>query len=99
MSRTHSACSLARSLWTSLFGTVADTRQKTLGELENTRVFEAEKGELEKIVLKKPVLLSGYLTLIKNDGSTFRVYIDHKKAYTFIESLMKLFAPDILQFE
>ena len=82
-----------------LFGTVADTRQKTLGELENTRVFEAEKGELEKIVLKKPVLLSGYLTLIKNDGSTFRVYIDHKKAYTFIESLMKLFAPDILQFE
>jgi CheY-like chemotaxis protein len=82
-----------------LFGTSSDTRQKALGELENNRVFEAGKIDLEKIILKKPVLLSGYLELRKTDGTSFRMYIDHKKAYSYIENLMKLFAPDILSFE
>jgi hypothetical protein len=82
-----------------LFGNAVDTRQKSLGELENSRIFEVEKGEIEKITLKKPVLLSGYLEISKKGGSSFRVYIDHKKAYTYIENMMKLFAPDFLHFE
>ena len=82
-----------------LFGTASDTRQKTLGELENSRIFEAERKDLAKVVLKKPVLLSGYLEIRKTDGTSVRMYIDHKKAYTYIESLMKMFAPDILSFE
>jgi len=82
-----------------LFGTSADTRQKTLGELESLRVFEAEKGELVKIVLKRPVLLSGYLDIRKTDGTSFRMYIDHKKAYTYIENLLEMFAPDVISFE
>jgi CheY-like chemotaxis protein len=82
-----------------LFGTAADTREKSLGELENSRIFEAEKGEIEKIVLKKPVLLSGYVEIVKKEGAAFRVYIDHKKAYTLIENLMKMFAPDVIHFE
>lgn len=82
-----------------LFGTTADTRDKTLGELENSRIFEANKEEIEKIVLKKPVLLSGYLEIVKTGGDAFRVYIDHKKAYTHIENLMKMFSPGVIRFE
>jgi PAS domain-containing protein len=82
-----------------LFGTASDTRQMTLGELESLRVFEADKGELAKIVLKKPVILSGYLDLRKSDGTGVRLYIDHKKAYTYIENLLRMFAPDLLTFE
>jgi len=82
-----------------LFGTATDVREKPLGELENGRIFEAKKGEIEKIVLKKPVLLSGYMEIIKKDKTSFRMYIDHKKAYTHIENLMKMFAPDFLCFE
>jgi CheY-like chemotaxis protein len=81
------------------FGNTVDTRQKSLGELENSRIFEVEKGEIEKITLKKPVLLSGYLEISKKGGSSFRVYIDHKKAYTGIENMMKMFAPDFLHYE
>jgi CheY-like chemotaxis protein len=82
-----------------LFGNTVDTRQKSLGELENSRIFEVEKGELEKINLKKPVLLSGYLEFVKRGGTSFRVYIDHKKAYTYIENMMKMFAPEFLHLE
>jgi len=81
------------------FGNAPDTRQKTLGELENNQVFEAERKDLAKIILKKPVLLAGYLDLRKNDGITFRVYIDHKKSYIYIENLMKMFYPEILTIE
>ena len=81
------------------FGTASDTRQKTLGELENNNVFEAEKSGLAKIILKKPVLLSGYLELKKLDGTNFRVYIDHKNSFTYIENLVRMFYPEILIFE
>jgi CheY-like chemotaxis protein len=81
------------------FGNAPDTRQKSLGELENYKVFEAERKDLAKIILKKPVLLAGYVDMRKNDGITFRVYIDHKKSYIYIENLIKMFYPEILTFE
>jgi PAS domain S-box-containing protein len=82
-----------------LFGTTVDTRQKSVKDLEKLRIFEAAKEDIEKIELKKPVLLSGYLTIILKDKNTFRVYIDHKKSYTHIEQLMKSFLPENLKME
>jgi PAS domain S-box-containing protein len=82
-----------------LFGTTVDTRQKSIKDLELQRIFEAAKDAIEKIELKKPVLLSGYLTIILKDKSSFRIYIDHKKSYTHIEQLMKSFSPEILKLE
>jgi PAS domain S-box-containing protein len=82
-----------------LFGTTVDTRQKSIKDLELQRIFEAEKEAIEKIELKKPVLLSGYLTIILKDKSSFRIYIDHKKSYSHIEQLMKSFSPEILKLE
>lgn len=82
-----------------LFGTAVDTRERSLGELENGCMFAAAKGEIGEILLKKPVLLSGYVLITKNDGSSFRLYIDHKKAFSLIENLMKMFAPDFVRYE
>ena len=82
-----------------LFGTALDTRERTLGELENGCMFSAKKEEIAAIVLKKPVLLSGYLLVKKKDNSSFRLYIDHKKAFARIEELMKMFAPDFVRYE
>jgi len=82
-----------------LFGTTVDTRQKQVKDLEKLKIFVAEKGDITRIELKKPVLLSGFMTITTKDGSSFRVYIDHKKAYTHIEQLMKSFSPENLKIE
>jgi PAS domain S-box-containing protein len=82
-----------------LFGTTVDTRQKSIQDLEKQRIFEAAKDAIDKIELKKPVLLSGYLTVTMKDRSSFRIYIDHKKSFTHIEQLMKAFSPENLKVE
>jgi PAS domain S-box-containing protein len=82
-----------------LFGTTVDTRQKSVKDLEKHRIFEAAKDAIDKIELKKPVLLSGFLTVTMKDKSSFRIYIDHKKSYTHIEQLMKSFSPENLKIE
>jgi hypothetical protein len=82
-----------------LFGTTVDTRQKPVPDLERLKIYVAEKCDITKIELKKPVLLSGFLTITTKDGSSFRVYIDHKKAYSHIEQLMRAFLPEKLKIE
>lgn len=82
-----------------LFGTTVDIRPKTIRELEQFKVFESDKTEITALDLKKPVLLSGYLTIKTGKAPAFRVYIDHKKAYLHIEQLMKTFFPEVLHLE
>jgi hypothetical protein len=82
-----------------LFGTTVDTRQKSIADLEKLRIFEAEIGQIERLDLKKPVLLSGYLTITLKDKSSFRIYIDHKKAFGHIEQLIRSFSKDNLKIE
>jgi len=77
-----------------LFGMSVDTRQKSIKELEKLKVFEASKKDIIKIGLRKPVLLSGYLTFTVNKAGSFRIYIDHKKSFTHIEQLMQSFCPE-----
>ena len=82
-----------------IFGSIGDIRQKSINELDALKIFEAEKSAITKIELKKPVLLSGYLNITVEKGSSFRIYIDHKKTYTHIEQLMKSFLPEKLQID
>jgi CheY-like chemotaxis protein len=82
-----------------LFGMTVDTRQKTIKELERLKVFEAWKKDIVSINMKKPVLLSGYLTFMVDKAGSFRVYIDHKKSFTHLEQLMQLFCPDKVKME
>jgi PAS domain S-box-containing protein len=82
-----------------LFGTTVDTHPKTIQELEKFKIFESDKKEITALELKKPVLLSGYLTINTGKAPAFRVYIDHKKAYQHLEQLMKTFSPEVLRLE
>ena len=82
-----------------LFGTTIDTHPKTIQQLEKFKVFESDKTEITSLELKKPVLLSGYLTIKTGKAPAFRVYIDHKKAYQHLEQLMKTFSPKVLHLE
>ena len=77
-----------------LFGMTVDTRQKSIKELEKLKVFEAWKKDITRISMKKPVLLSGYLTFTVEKSGSFRIYIDHKKSFTHLEQLMQSFCPE-----
>jgi len=82
-----------------LFGMTVDTRPKSIRELEKLKVFEAWKKDIVSINLKKPVLLSGYLTFVVDKTGSFRVYIDHKKSFTHLEQLMQSFLPEKIKVE
>jgi PAS domain S-box-containing protein len=82
-----------------LFGMTVDTRQKSIKDLEKLKVFEAWKKDIVRINMKKPVLLSGYLTFNVDKAGSFRVYIDHKKSFTHLEQLMQAFCPDKIKME
>jgi PAS domain S-box-containing protein len=84
-----------------LFGTKAtiDTRPRTIETIEKLMIYEISKGDLKTIELMNPRLLPGFLTLYNKAGESFRMFIDHKTAFTQIEHLIKSFYPEILQLE
>jgi CheY-like chemotaxis protein len=82
-----------------LFGTTVDTRPRTIKDLESRKVFEVSRRNIASIEMKKPVLLAGYLIFKTKAGESFRVYIDHKRAYIHLDQLLKMFYPEITRFE
>jgi PAS domain-containing protein len=79
-----------------LSGTDVDTRPRSLDELERHRVFEVWRKDITTIELKKPRMLAGSLIISTVSGETFRVYIDHTKAFTHLDQLLRLFYPEVL---
>jgi PAS domain S-box-containing protein len=82
-----------------LFGMTVDSRPKSIRELEAHKIFEAQKKDITSITMKRPVLLSGYLNITLGKDETFRVYVDHKKAFTHMEQLMQSFCPEKIRIE
>jgi PAS domain S-box-containing protein len=84
-----------------LFGTRAtiDNRPRTIETIEKLRIFEISKEDLKTIELMIPRLLPGFLTLYNKSGESFRMFIDHKTAFSQVEHLIKSFYPEILQLE
>ncbi len=84
-----------------LFGTRAtiDNRPRTIQTLEKLMIYEISKDDLKTIELMNPRLLPGFLTLYTKAGESFRMFIDHKTAFSQIEHLIKSFYPEILQLE
>ena len=84
-----------------LFGTKAtiDNRPRTIETIEKLMIYEISKHDLKTIELMNPRLLPGFLTLYNKAGESFRMFIDHKTAFTQIEHLIKSFYPEILQLE
>ena len=82
-----------------LFGTNVDTRPRSLDELVRHKVYEVWRKDITRIELKKPMILAGSLNIHTLSGATFRVYIDHTKAFTHLDHLLRLFYPEILRVE
>jgi PAS domain S-box-containing protein len=82
-----------------LFGTNVDTRQREMDELERHKVFEVRREDITKMELKRPKLLAGSLNITTAAGGMFRVYIDHTRAFSHLEQVLKLSYPDILEIE
>lgn len=82
-----------------LFGTNVDTRPRSIADLERFRVYEVWRKDIARIEMKTPRLFSGFLIIRTKSGDSFRIYVDHKKAFSHLEQLLRLFYPDILQDE
>jgi CheY-like chemotaxis protein len=82
-----------------LFGTNVDTRSRTIDELERHKVFEVWRKDITRIELKKPKLLAGSMIITTSAGGKFRVYIDHTKAFTHLDQVLRLSYPEILWVE
>ena len=82
-----------------LFGTSVDMRPRSIPELEEHKVFEVWRKDISSIEMKTPRLFSGFLIINTKTGGSFRIYIDHKTAFTHLEQLLKLFYPDIIRAE
>lgn len=82
-----------------LFGTNVDTRPREIDELERYKVFEVRRMHITRMELKRPKLLAGSLNITTVAGGKFRVYIDHVKAFSHLEQVLKVSYPDILTVE
>ena len=82
-----------------LFGTTVDIRPRMIEELEHHKVIQIWRRDITSIEVKKPMLLAGYIVFKTRTGEAFRIYIDHKKAFTHIDQLLRLFYPEILKIE
>lgn len=86
-------------LMNELFGTNVDMRPRSIADLEKNKIYEVWRKDIEKIELKTPRLFAGFLVIKTKTGGSFRIYVDHKKAFAHIEQLLRLFYPEILQSE
>jgi len=82
-----------------LFGITVDTNPLSIPELQYMKVFEVARKDIVTIGMKKPLLFAGHITFRTRSGETFRVYTDHRKAYTHLEQLLKLHYHEILRIE
>ncbi len=82
-----------------LFGTNVDMHPRPIADLERQKVYEVWRRDIARIEMKKPRLFAGFLIIHTKKGESFRIYVDHKKAFAHLEQLLKLFYPEILQSE
>lgn len=82
-----------------LFGTTVDTRSRSIEDLKQEKVYEIWRKDIVTIEMKRPLLFAGHITFRTRSGESYRLYIDHKKAFIHLEQLLKLFYPEILRIE
>lgn len=86
-------------LMNELFGTNVDMRPRSIAELEKHKVYEVWRKDIARIEMKTPRLFAGFLIIKTRSGGSFRIYVDHKKAFSHLEQLLRLFYPEILKAE
>jgi PAS domain S-box-containing protein len=86
-------------LMNELFGIHVDMRPRSIQDLERLRIYEVWRRDITSIELKKPRLFAGFMVIKTKSGESFRIYVDHKKAFGHLEQLLRIFYPEILQSE
>jgi PAS domain S-box-containing protein len=80
-----------------LFGMNVDTRPRSIAELDKIKVFEVWRNNITSIEMKTPRLLAGFLIIRTTSGGSYRIFVDHKKAFTHLEQLLNLFYPNVIR--
>jgi len=80
-----------------LFGTNVDMRPRSIAELEKKKVFEVWRNDIKSIEMKTPRLFAGFLIIRTVSGGSYRIFVDHKKAFLHLEQLLNLFYPNIIR--
>ena len=82
-----------------LFGTNVDMRPRSIADLDKIKVFEVWRNDIKSIEMKTPRLLAGFLVIRTVSGASYRIYIDHKKAFDHLEQLLNLFYPNVIRID
>lgn len=82
-----------------LFGTNVDMRPRSIKDLEKIKVFEVWRNDIKSIEMKTPRFLAGFLIIRTASGGSYRIYIDHKKAFDHLEQLLNLFYPNVVRID
>jgi PAS domain S-box-containing protein len=80
-----------------LFGINVDVRPRSIADLENTKVFEVWRNNITAIEMKTPRLLAGFVIIRTAGGGSYRLFVDHIKAFVHLEQLLNLFYPTIIR--
>ena len=68
-------------------------------DLEKKKVFEVWRSDIRSIEMKTPRFLAGFLIIRTVSGGSYRIYVDHKKAFDHLEQLLNLFYPNIIRID
>lgn len=82
-----------------LFGANVDMRPRSIADLENKKVFEVWRNDIKSIEMKTPRFLAGFLIIRTISGGSYRIYVDHKKAFDHLEQLLNLFYPNVIRID
>jgi PAS domain S-box-containing protein len=82
-----------------LFGANVDMRPRSIADLDKIKVFEVWRNDIKSIEMKTPRLFAGFLVIRTVSGGSYRIYVDHKKAFDHLEQLLNLFYPNVIRLD
>jgi hypothetical protein len=70
---------------------------EVITELDDKKAFDIRKGQISRIELKSPGLLtSGHIVIIASPGGAEKISLRHRVAFERLRDLMLVFDPDVL---
>ncbi len=82
-----------------LFGANVDMSPRSIADLDKIKVFEVWRNDIRSIEMKTPRFLAGFLIIRTVSGGSYRIYVDHKKAFDHLEQLLNLFYPNVIRID
>jgi len=80
-----------------LFGTNVDLHPRSIADLEKIKVFEVWRNNITAIEMKKPPLLAGFVIIKIASGGSYRILVNHSKAFIHLRQLLNMFWPEMIR--